>query len=118
MFEDGDHSGWLDGNSADASILPAQTLTAASASPTLTGTGTPFVCTTLTSTVANAQTSAVILVTIYGTNGHVGPMPLNGNGGMANGQQEVWTLDIADVGTLYAMKLLVTASTQAVPTTT
>ena len=100
------HDGWLDGDSSSADILPSQDLLVATASPALTEVGTVATITTATGNIDNANTNAAILVTVYGSNGHFGPVSLTGGVSLTRGAVEVWSLDMSDVGDLFAVKLL------------
>ena len=107
---DPSHGGWLDGNSNNANIVPSQDLLAADANPALSGSGTAVTITTATGDINHANTNADILVTVYGSNGHFGPVSMTGGASLTRGAAEVWTLDMPDVGELFAVKLLNTGN--------
>jgi hypothetical protein len=79
-------------------------LTAADASPLLSGGGTPFVIRTKTRGVLEYDgTGSDQLVQIWGTSGHIGPVVYS-NGVSANAIN-VFTLDIPDIGDFLELKL-------------
>ena len=65
---------WLDGD--NPAYNSSITLTAATAYRKLTGTGTSFNLTAVTSDQSGASTNSRTEIVIYGTNGYVGPMTL------------------------------------------
>lgn len=103
LFLEGDHGGWLDGDSSNAAILPEQTLYIADANPHLSGSGYPIEVTTVTSDVGYADTSSTIYVTFYGDAGHVGPLTLGNS--FARDSTDTISFDIGNIGEFQALKL-------------
>ena len=97
------HDGWLDGNSNDAEIKPDQDLLVADANPAIAGSGTAAIVRAATGERNNAGTNSEVLITLYGANGHAGPVALGMD--MAQGAAEEYSLDIADIGELFAVKV-------------
>ena len=96
----------MDGNSANTLITPSMMLMASAASLQLHS--DPLMTVTLTavvSDVGSASSSSRVFMTLYGSNGHVGPLWVNTDFSFSQGSTHDVTWALPNIGTFESMKL-------------